>query len=356
MNSPSSRMISPVKKGWASFFSFLLAVSLIPTLLFAVLKLTLFSPAFYKTLLNQEKIYSQMPVYLASSITDVRLNSIEGETFRYPFTAMSNDQIALILKKVIPENYWIEQINPMVDSVVSFINLESSEIKTVLDMTPIKSNLAEEPGKQAVIQLINTYPDCTSDQINELVQSLLRSDKKIEMNSLICKPPEPYLSVVLSLLQESVGELSHLIPNEISIAGKDLQGGIAQLVRTDEYQAYIQFRKILKIAPIVSGALGIIVILLALKSIKTMFSLIGRPLIFTGLFGCLGSGVIWFFVNDTLSTLEVSQISFMKLIFSFGIAVVRQFAIISCGICAMAVFLGILLILFSRKTRKWQEN
>ncbi|MHC1740903.1 MAG: hypothetical protein AB9897_07310 [Anaerolineaceae bacterium] len=347
MDQPTMEKAPKMKTGWVTLFSFLFTLALIPTLLILTLNQTLFAKEYYKKVLEQQNIYSQFPQLMIEKIT----SSIQSEDVFGQFLGlMSPEQITVFTTALLPDNYLQNQTEKIIDSIVDYLNLKNPNLSISIDLAPIKANVQGQAGLDLVNKFENSLTNCTQEQIQSLPQ-ILMAQSPIDISLIMmCKPPEPYFSMIIpifsSILQQSIAKL----PSNIPILDLTPQGTIALQNNSPILKSFIIIRKACFVIPWIALFLAVLIVLLSLRSLKIMLRSLGIPLLISGiicvLIFLLLSMFGQFFVNQQIQTITVTSVNEVGI--TAGLAAIRQFTTFGFVYSGAAVAVGFLLTIISR--------
>ena len=324
----------------------LLTLALILTLLAISFERTLFSESFFNNILIEQHVENQIPGLLTETLLKAA-NS--GDATSKLFGLLTQEQISNFSNEIVPPTYVQDQTNQLLDSLFNFINLKSSTLVLKLDLTPIKNNLQGQAGLTAVNQLLYSMPTCTQEQILAFVQISLQQKSLTISNLPKCKPPEPYISLLMPVFSTTLHQLSAAIPSEVSIVNEQGQGFNSQLENSQVFQVYVLIRESMNLLPWLALFLVALLIILNFRAGKALFSSLGIPLLIAGGL-CLflywqvkmyGQGFLMsYFQTGSNPVLN-------SLVTSITLAAVNQFVVVGLIVCGIAFGVGILFALIA---------
>jgi hypothetical protein len=332
-NDGQRKTITQAAKGWAGFFSFLLTILLIPVLFTLTLNFTLFNQRMVKQVLVDQQVYEQLP----QTIIQIMVTKIGSESGNTLLSQLDSDQMARLISTLLPEDYFRTQVEMNVDSVFSVLNLETTELNFAVDLQPIKDYLNSTSGQSAFFNYLNTLPECSLDQVAAIIQATQESNPTTTIT--LCKLPEEAMQLAQPVFSQMTVQFSESLPDKINLASKTETGLGEQITSSIPYQIYKSARQIMDILPWIIGLLVVVIVLLTLRSIKTMLKLLGIPMIISGvvsgfgafLFGYGGSALIppTLFANGQLGEMfkqivmamitEVGHFGLLLSLFSAGV-------------------------------------
>lgn len=276
------RTISGFAKLMAVFFSILLTLALFIAFVQITLSLTIFSANFVKNVLVEQKVYETLPQVVTTSMLE-SVSSSGDSTFNL-LSQIPTDQLNQWIAAVMPQEYLKAQTGQVVDAFEAFTNLDTYILDLKFDLTPVKQNLTSEVGQNALNSILDSLPGCTADQLTNLMASALQGNMS-EISIPMCKPGEPLLSIVRSMLGGTVSGLAKALPDSISVGGEAVQSRINQFVSGPQYRTYYVAKRLLEYSVWAALALAFLIVLFTLRSKKVMSKTLGIPVLLTGIFG-----------------------------------------------------------------------
>jgi hypothetical protein len=321
------RTITRAAKGWAGFFAFLLTISLIPLLITVTLNFTLLNQQKVKQVFIDQQVYEQLPQeFLQSMVTKIETES--GDSL---LSQLDSEQLAEMITTLLPEGYIQSQIEVNIDAVYSVINLETTEVNLAIDLKPIKNYLKSTDGQSAFINYLNAQPDCTLEQVAVIYQATQEGNPGTTIT--LCKFPQEATQLIQPKVTQKMVEFSDALPDEISLASGNEPGFVDQITSSRPYQIYKLAHQMMDVLPWIAGALAAIIVLLTLRSLKTMLKSLGIPLLISGIAG----GIVAFLFSYGGSALIPSSLlaygqlgEIFKQIALAMISVVGQFGLLLC--------------------------
>ncbi len=99
-----------------------------------------------------------------------------------------------------------------ITQIFAYLNNETSNPQ--VSLLPLKQRLSSSAGLDAAINLIHAQPDCTAQQLVQLIASF---------GQVICNPPQDVLTLAKPILQSQLNATAAEIPDQISLMGTDSQ-------------------------------------------------------------------------------------------------------------------------------------
>ena len=251
-----------------------------------------------------------------------------------------------LLVGLIPRPWLQEQLESAIDQI--FVLLDSGDLNTpiTLSMVELKAHMMGDAGMAALVDLIETRPPCTNDQLMELSQ--LEVNMSSVSRLLTCSPPQEILDGFLPQLRTILGEVVGEIDDEVDLTASfegngDGSGGfdfeIIRLVRIG-----------IRLSPLLPVLLLLLVTLFGVRSLKGFFLWWGIPLLIVGLIAFGGSLLVPLLLNWAIS-MYGSQLlpgGISPQIMDFALDIVRSvFRTLANAIALQAVILGVLGLAFT---------
>ena len=278
MNPKIQSKSSPIVKGWVFLIVLFFTLTLTLTLVSISLNRTLFSEEFFKNVLAQQRVYDQVPAILAeTTLPDTNAQSAPKKLFN----VMSLQQVTDLYLVVLPQNYLQNQTEQILDSLFKFVNLKTYDLKIRIDLTPIKENLQGQAGTVVLNQVIAALPECNVEQIRLFSQWMLQQTTIDLSQAPICKPTEPYLSLVTPILNSYLQKYYQALPASITLIDAQTAEN-TEITNSQMYKTYFTIRKLLLNVPWAALFFAILLFLLNLRSLRSMFSSFGIPMFLAG--------------------------------------------------------------------------
>lgn len=276
-----------IAKGLIISLSIILTICLIPALLSLSFNQTIFKSNFYAGVLKRTNFYEQVPTLIADTVMSTGSSTMQGGLL----SGMDQSQFRWVVESIIPPG-WIEtQTNAAMASVLDFLNFKTESLKIVIDLQPIKDYLSGNDGKQSLVSLLASLPECNEDQLTQIMIAMQSG----QGGFALCHPPSSDLFNMDTMLDPVIDSFAASLPSVIEIKNDNPQGVIQRIINSPIINIYRKFRIILPIFPWVCLVLALCIILLSRRSLQWMVSGLGVPLVFASLL-CAIPGV-WLFLT-----------------------------------------------------------
>jgi hypothetical protein len=303
-------LLTGCARALAAIFAILFViVSLVVLLVFNVEgKLT--DPEVYKTALAEQEFYERLPRLVAKQVHESMTynpcledpTQCEGDGSPDPgadpgegdggppafFADLSEQDWERLLVGLIPRPWLRGEFESVIDQFFSMLDSGDSASPIVISMVGFKTHITGDAGLHAFLDLVNTRPPCTTDQLIQLSQ--------LEMNMssvsmlLTCSPPQDlidqFLPEIRTILGEIVGDIDDELDLSASLVGEgDGDGGfdlgILRLIRLG-----------IRLSPLLPVLLILLVTIFGVRSLKGFFLWWGIPLLILGLMAFIGSQLV----------------------------------------------------------------
>ena len=218
-NSSSPGCASNLSKVIAGFLAVLLIIGLPISLLANSWAAVLFSP---------DRIAEAISARLIDSgvIQDMAIESMlsRGEdegNFPRAFDFLDDAGRRILIDTLFPPGWVKEQIDRMVQDLYAWIDSPDPSPKIHLDVQSIKDRLHRGAARDLVVQLVDSWPGCGLDQIEQLRSEGLKDF------SILCQPPEPLRSGLINegteIVLAMIGDLPSTVEVGDEFVGRDPQ-------------------------------------------------------------------------------------------------------------------------------------
>jgi len=255
------------RKGLAGVFAALFIATAVLSMLLFNLERKAFLAETYQQAFANENFYERLPAILAKAF----LTSSEQQGMTSGMRSLSEAQWESFLRELLPPEALKEMGDQALTSTFAYMNGETDS--AVVDLTPLKSQMSSSAGTQAVLNLMQTLPPCTLDELARITLSFL-SDQQIAF----CNPPAELEGVVRPLVEGQVQLAATLLPDQVTLARFDPTMG-----QPDPRQRIQTLRLLMRLSPLLPLMLLFAMTALAVRSLRDWLGWWGIPFIVTGL-------------------------------------------------------------------------
>ena len=310
----------------------LLFILVLPlTLLGRDLAVVIFSPLRVSGILRSRLLESGFVNNIAaeSFLTERWFDEMDvgGGELKPMFQYLSPAEREEILMTLVPPEWVDAQLDNVIHSFFTWIESEQPEPRIAVDLVPLKEGLLKGGLRQTIDTLIDSWPSCTTDEIEIMREELMRTG---EIPIEVCEPPEPYRSQVLDFAVDELGNLIREQPNKIPLIDS-LDASPAEVT---EFKENFQFlRSVMMWGWFLPASLLGVVMILVIRSMRDIGRWWGIPLLIGGLLSLVVLGVVSAgradLARDTLADLA-----------QMGTPLYRAFEIVLLGILVAATRLA----------------
>ncbi len=171
------------------------------------------------------------------------------------------------------------------DQLFAYLNGGTDTVTVPLDK--LKERLTGTAGKDLILQLINSQPTCT---VQDLAQAISGTNNG---GMVLCKPPELMLPLLIPLLQEQLNSAAAGIPDKAVLIKPPAVGSLnpgSGPFGTDPITTIRTVRLMMRFSPLVPLVFLLLVTLFAVRSPKSWLRWWGIPIFVSGAIA-LGLGI-----------------------------------------------------------------
>lgn len=287
MSIPKKSYPTTIAKGLIISLSLLLAVCLVPAIIDLSINQTVFKPDFYAGVLKRTNFYEQVPTVIADSVMESGSSVMQGGLL----AGLNQEQFIWMMTTMLPPG-WIEsQTNAAMDSVLDFLNFKTETLVITVDLQPIKEHLSSPAGKQALLNLLDNLPDCTIDQLTQIMIAMQSG----QGGFALCRPPASDLFNMDYILDPVINSFSASLPAVILLTPVNEQGNIQKLIQSPAFSLFQKIRQFLVFFPWICLVLALMIMLLSLRSLRWLVTALGVPLVFASLAAAIPG--LWLFLT-----------------------------------------------------------
>ena len=209
-----------------------------------------------------------------------------GGELKPMFQNLSPAEREEILTILMPPEWVDAQLDNIIYSFFNWIGNQSPVPRIAVNLVPFKEMLVNGELRHILDILIDSWPSCTTDEIEIMSQELMRTGQiPIE----ICEPPEPYRSQVLDYAVAELGALIRGQPDKLAILDS-LDTPRPEVI---ELKGQLQFmRSVMMWSWFLPASLFGVIMILSIRSMREIGQWWGIPLLIGGLLSVMVIGVV----------------------------------------------------------------
>jgi hypothetical protein len=253
------------------------AILVVATGLVSMLLFNLDQKAFiadtYQQAFANERFYQRLPTIIARGL----VASPQKNKLPRAMQGLTVENWENFINAMLPPDTLQAMGEDALDSLVEYLNGKSDTAG--ISLVPLKESMAGDAGTQAVMDLMNTQPDCTLSQIAQMTVAFLS-----ESDILLCNPPEDALPLITPIISAQLQFASEVIPDQAIIARAN-----ANSQDQDSRNQLRVLRLFMRLSPLVPFGLLLTLSLLAVRSLRDWLGWWGVPITITGVLAILTS-------------------------------------------------------------------
>lgn len=341
--------MKPAQNWTGIVLSILLTFGLILLVIGLSLQNTILKSGFTQQVVQESEIYDRLPDVVTETVFDSLKNRPE-DTFSPFLNLLTREHVNILVNETLPENWLQVQMEGFLTSLDAFLNLKNDQLQFEIDLAPIKANIAGDAGVEAFTGILATFPDCSLENVLAITAAIFLGNSE---GFTLCNPPQELLDLLKPFLQQGLALTTSVLPDNETLPIFTRQVAALDTRPQQIYLGYTLIYGVGKLLPWGCGVFGLLVLLLAIPSVKRMLQGISYPLVVAG-----GLGGIVFLIGSRVGTellsalpnkmgLPVTMDGITKQIVTIGqfmLEVIRQQGLTIAGIALGA---GLLLLLVS---------
>jgi hypothetical protein len=222
-----------------------------------------FDPDIYKQALINGNFYQDLPSLLGSALAK------GSSTNNTPFVKnLTGENWAAIIQTLLPQ----EQLQALTEDAITqfFAYLNGETGSPHLSLEPLKQKLSGPAGMEAAISLIHAQPDCSAEQLTQMI---------VSFGQVLCNPPQTILNLARPAIQTQLSLIAASIPDQISFTDAGIPKSRAGNLR--------DIRLAMQFSPFLPLIFLFLITLLAIRTFKDWMAWWGWPILLTGITGAL---------------------------------------------------------------------
>lgn len=254
-------VLNAIAKIIAVLCAFLFVVTTLAALLLFNVERRAFNPNPYKAALANENFYQRLPSILGEALAK------DASQSNLPFARqLTSENWATIVQTLLPPAQLQVVTEDAITQIFAYLNDETSNPQVSLLL--LKQRLSSSAGLDAAINLIHAQPDCTAQQLVQLIASF---------GQVLCNPPQDVLSLAKPILQSQLNATAAEIPDQISLIGTGNQSLSLGNLRLAQF--------IMQLSPLIPLAFLFGITIFAVRTFKGWLAWWGWPFLVAGVTG-----------------------------------------------------------------------
>jgi hypothetical protein len=255
------------RKGLAGVCAALFILSAIASLLLYNLEQKAFSIETYQQAFANENFYERLPAMMAQAF----MASVDQPGMPVALRSMSEQQWEGFLRELLPPEALKAMGDQALTSTFAYLNGQSNA--ATVDLTVLKSQMASSAGTQAVMNLMQTLPPCTLEELTRITMALLNNQE-----IAFCNPPAEFQGIVQPIIQGQVQVAAAAVPSTLTLASYDAASG-----QPDPRQQIQTMRLFMRLSPILPLGFFFLMTVLAVRGLRDWLLWWGIPFMVIGL-------------------------------------------------------------------------
>ena len=265
--------MSILSKGLAVVCALASIVTGVASMLLFNLDQKAFDPQTYQQVFAEEELYQRLPSIIAKAL----VASPQQDDLPLAMQGLSTENWENFIRALLPPEALQAMGEDALEALFAYINGEKDVAE--FSLVPLKQSMAGEAGIQAVLDLMNTQPDCSVAQIARMSVAILSEDEIV-----LCNPPQEALPLITPIIKGQLQFAAAVIPDRIPIISADAGA------RTEDPRRQLRvLRVFMRLSPLVPLGFLLALSLLVVRSLRSWLVWWGWPMFFTGLMAILSS-------------------------------------------------------------------
>jgi hypothetical protein len=204
------------------------------------------------------------------------------------FKTLTKDQWASILRTLLPPSWLQSQVESVLVQGFNILEKPGAPLSITIDMRELKTRLTGPSGTDAVLEIIQSLPDCPAGHI---------PDASNPSQLLECKSPDDMMPLFKPLVSNALTDATAGIPDQLDVLKQLRDSGAINIealnLPVGPRQLLQIGRWVVRLSPVLCVALLLFVTLLVVRSWKGFLRWWGYPLLSAGVAVLLTAIVLW---------------------------------------------------------------
>ena len=172
----------------------------------------LFRPELYQQALEEQHFYTLFPSLLAEQFAGkAGVQTLKnGEQLKY----LDQTTYTQIFQQMFPPEWVKAQTVSATTGLMDYLNLKTPTLKMPVSMIEVKERMRGETGRQIGFHVVNTWPQCSADQIAAWIELGLKGQLQ---GFPVCRPPQEAMNLLSPIVQFSMQQWANTFPDQIDL-------------------------------------------------------------------------------------------------------------------------------------------
>lgn len=189
-----------------------------------------------------------------------------------------------IRREVLPDEILAEFVSVSVEGTYVWIDSDDRVPDITWNLQPFINRVNSEHGIKSITIAYDALPECKEDQIADFKSRLAADPPGAEVLYNLCEFPDPWHPDQFNDYVESLNEMVSEIPGQFALTGElagidDTQGAGPEFIKTQ----LRLIRRLKNLAPLISLALLVLILIFGVRSLKGLGLWWGIPLALSSL-------------------------------------------------------------------------
>ncbi len=271
------KLFTMIARFIATLSSILFVLTTVLALFLTTINRQVFNARTYKNALVEQNIYKSLPEIVAIAISSQTGTEGNGAGGAPSFTVLTAADWQAIVAALLPPDDLQTMTENTLDQVFAYLDGKTEAVSIPLDK--LKERLAGPAGTDLILQLINSRPACSEQNLLQLLSGTDNS------SLILCKPPEFMFPIVVPLFQELLNLAAAQLPGKVTIIKPPSAGALPSgsgPFGADPITTIRIVRLMMRLSPLVPLAFLLLVTLFAVRSFKSLMRWWGIPIFVSG--------------------------------------------------------------------------
>jgi hypothetical protein len=344
-------MLSTTRKVLGTAVAVLFIFVSIPALFVLPAEQILFQPEPYLRALQNQNIYQDMPAWLAGEALNTGNNGL-GNSQSKVLAGLGEQGYQNIFSVLMPQDWLQSQTKALITHLWDYLNFKQDTLNLDVDLREVKTRFSGAQGQAISKEIVSSWPKCSMQQLLIIITQLGQGSNLADLP--LCQPPQTYLPLTYQLVQMTLSGFTGALPDQLNLMSLSPVGDPTQSAAwQQDFQTYKLFRLGLRITPVVSLVLLLLMAIITFRSARTGLSWLGIAILLAGILGLVTAGIL--FLTGNWVDQQVVTAIFGGAPAGLTDAVVKavqevadRFYLWGAGVALITTILGLILVLISK--------
>lgn len=210
--------------------------------------------------------------------------------------------------ELLPDELLVEWVQATVDGVYTWLDNDTRLPEIVWDLQPFIDRVDSNHGAKAIAIIIDALPPCSEEQVAAIIASMVTTGET-PMPEVLCRLPSPWFKEQINIFSLGLNQLAADLPGTFSLTNSLNRAQNSNSQGFEKVKSIgLLARSMTRMAALIPLVLLVLILIFAVRSLKTLGRWWGYSLTLGGLLAFILAQVYRPFVTTALVTGPLNKV------------------------------------------------